>query len=483
MVIKLSGVLPKESEILHAPFYAEEIRDGDAVKAKIRFGKTWEDVRVWRYSPFGIEFVISGSGMGNLGKGTSISLRLQLGSDSLEYDGLIVNEIMQDAGRILAGVRTFRPKASPQTIEDRREHKRWTVSSDFMPTGMAPNPVRFNDFIHFRVDNISGGGLRIITSMRNKLVGIGQRLDVTISLPLVGSVQASLIIRHLDTTEIDGKEFLVLGTQIVGTDAVLKASLAEYLLNFAEGISLVALKEDGFPIKASRWLDFSYAKSEEEFREVLNLRFESYQKANKLNAGVRPEDMTDEFDARARILIAKHKGRVIGSLRAMFHEEGDKTEHDQYLQFPPNFPKKSQYIEATRVCTDPNFRGSDILYVLLAHLLLTAIKSSRRYIVGCAAGSLIKFYEKCGYQVAKGIPPFRIEALNNVEHRLIYMDTHQVALGKGISTDAWIQLYGDVVDFMLEQELIQPSQTDLIWLNMRKSISKIKNWFSYPNKT
>ncbi len=484
MVKKLQGTVAQESQFLHAPFYAEEIREGDALKARVKLDQAWVEVRVWRYSPFGLEFVVSDKRLGSLGKGDELTIEITLGKDTAVYTGLIVNEMYQEQGKILAGVRTFRPDRSPQTTEDRRDFKRWTVSPDFVPTGVAPNPVRYNDFVHFRLDNISSGGLRIITSMRNKLIGKEQRLAATISLPLVGSVQATLIIRHLDTTEIEGKEFLVLGTELVGADNILKASLAEYLLNFAEGITISSLKEDGFPIKASKWLDFSYVKSEREYKEVLQLRFDAYKQANKLSIDKTVSEMADEFDARARILIVKHKGRIIGSLRAMFHDNEDPTEHEQYVDYPAQgFPKNTEIIEATRVCTDPAFRGSDILYVLLAHLLLTAVKSGRRYILGCAAGSLIDFYKKCGYVAVRDVPVFKSKSLNDVEHTLIIMDTHEVALGRGISIEAWNRLYSDVVDYMIEQELIHPTTSDTMRLNFRRSISKLVDRFKYKFST
>jgi hypothetical protein len=473
MVKKLNESSLGYSNPIHTPFVPENIREGDEVEASVKVDNKWVKVRVWKYSPFGIEFIVTDKSLGSLGRGSDLDLEVKLGREKSLYTALVVNEMYQEHGQVLAGVRTFRPDHVIQTSEDRREHKRWTVSPDFIPTGMAPSPLRFNDFIHFKLDNVSAGGVRIITSMRNKMIGKDQRLAASISLPLIGSVQANLVIRHLDTIELDGKEHLLLGTEIVGADSLLMASLAEYLLNFADGITISSLKEDGFPIKAAKWLDFSYVKTEEEYREVLELRYNSYRLANKLEENKTSADMADEYDARARILIVKHRGKIVGSLRAMFHENDDATEHEQYIKYPQGFPRVSDFVEATRVCTDTSIRGSDVLYVLLSHLLLTAVKSGRRYIVGCAAGSLIDFYKKCGYFPVKNIPPFKSKALANIEHQLIMMDTHEIALGRNISMRSWNSLYADVVDYMIQQEIIRPTTSDKIRINFRKTMSNI----------
>ncbi|MEW6057478.1 MAG: GNAT family N-acetyltransferase [Bdellovibrionota bacterium] len=467
MVKKLDGILRQEQELIHGPFMAEPVRDGDAVSGSIDTGTGWKPVRIWRYSPFGVD--ILNPDTVNLAQGQKLSIMVRLADYEEIYDGLTVSRLFEDGNRKLAGVRTFLPKNSPQTAEDRRAHKRWTCPESYLPTGTAPNPVRYNDHIIFRVENISAGGLLLLTSLRNKLVGRGQRLVATLTLPLVGIVRTTLQIKHIDTKAIGDKEYLVLGTQFIHPDELLRACLAEYLLNFAEGITVRSLRDDSFPVKRfARWLDFTYVKTESEYNEVLHLRYNAYKNANKLAPNKQVIDMADEFDSRARILVVKHQGRVVGSVRTMFHAETDQTDHGRYIAYPSNFPKLTETIEASRMCTDPEFQKTGIVFELLAHMVLTTIKSGRRYLYSGASGSLLEFYKKCGWRLT-GLT-YNNDALGGIQHELMLMDTYEVALGKGIGFRFWNRLYANLIDHMIEQELILPTPYERLRLNLFKTL-------------
>ena len=470
MVRKLDEEMAPEARNIHAGMQPGEVRSQDLVKAKVTTGDTTETVRVWRYSPFGIEF----QNIASLGlkRGDTITLVVALGSDVNSYSGLVVNDLYRDGNVELVGVRTFRPSITEDQLADRRTTQRWVCADDYLPRGRAANPLAYNDFILFRLENISASGFRLITSMRNKLLGVGQRLDCTVSLPLVGSVQTTIVLKNIDTKVTKGKEELVIGAEFIRPDRVFKASLAEYLLNFADGVSIASLKRDLFPVKEyAQWFDFSYVKTSDEYNDVLALRYSAYKAANKLSPDKRVQDMADEFDARARILIVKHRGKTIGSLRAMFHSDSDLTDHGRYVSFPADFPKNAEMIECSRICTDPEFRGSDLFSELLAHLVLTAIKSGRRYVLGGAAGTLVPVYERYGFKKV-GIT-YKNESLAGVEHQLILMDTHEVALGISVSMKAWIRVYSSVVDYLMDKEFIFPSGAQLIRINLWKAIGKI----------
>jgi len=462
------------ADLLHGPFLPEDIRDGDAAQAKVFLNHEWRDLRLWRYSPFGAELVYEDPRLFSFSKGDELALRIRIGNDETQFSAVVVGPPQPLDGLILVGMRIFLPDQKAPPGQQRRKSQRWACPTEFLPLGIAPHPLRFNDFIHFRVADISAGGLRILTSLRNKLTFVGQRLESTITLPLLGTIQTDLIVRHIEPYTVDGKEYLSLGTEFVSPDADVRASLAEYLLNFAHGVSISTLKEDGFPIRsASKWLDFSYVKTPEEYKEVLDLRHATYFNAGKGDLNRKPSDMSDEFDSRARILIVKHKGKVVGTLRAMFHGDNDSTEQEEYLRYPAGFPKRSEFVEASWICTDPKFKGSDILYTLLAHLLLTAIKSGRRYIVSAAPEALIPFYENCGYHRVRNLKPLAFPYAPGVEQCLIRMDSYRVALGKGISAVAWNHLYGSVVDYMLQQELINPNPYELFRLNLKRFIGNV----------
>jgi predicted GNAT family N-acyltransferase/nitrogen regulatory protein PII-like uncharacterized protein len=302
---------------------------------------------------------------------------------------------------------------------------------------------------------------------------VGDAVDSTLSLPLVGSVRALLRVIRTDTTMIDEKPYFVLGTEFINPDPLLRASLAEYLLHFGQDISVERLRKQGFELKnTSKVFDFSYVKTPEEFREVCELRLTAYQAANKVKESATADDMKDIFDDRARILIVKHSGKIVGSVRIMFHNEGSQLSYGRYFDTPPeDLPPRDQYAETSRMCTDPSFRGGDIFYQLVEHMVLTTVKSGRRYLVGGATKELVPLWEKCGFKKI-GVP-YSSKDLGGIQHEMIVMDSYAVALGKGVSRKLWKQSFNQLVNYIIEQELIIPTKSDRIRIGFNRALARI----------
>ncbi len=472
MVKRIDGLLSKESEYLHNPFIPIEIRAGDPVEAFVNChgSESWKSARVWRYSPFGVELVSSDI---HLAKGDNLDLRLKIGKDETLFSGLVVAESYIEQGVGLSGVRLFAKSGIESSDVEKRSSTRWRCSESFLPTGSAANPARFNDYIFFRVEDISATGMKIITSMRNKFLMRGQRLEATMSVPCVGSVQCNFEVKRIDYSNVDEKEFIVLGVEILNRDELILKTLAEYLLQFGDGVTVNSLSKEGFPLSSAyKKFDFTYVKSKDEYSEVLALRFKAYTADGKVKSGAAVGDMADEFDARSRILIVKHDGHIIGSVRIIFHEDSDKLSYGRYFDIPPEgLPDRKDYAEASRMCVDPDYRGADIFYHLAEHMVLTTVKSGRRFIVGGATGLLLEKWEKCGFK-RLGIN-YTSKDIAGIQHELILMDTHEVAMGKGIDLKLWTRVFGKLVVYMLENRLVSPTPLDLIRINGIRALNRL----------
>jgi len=474
MVRKLESFVSKESEILHSPFIPAEVREGDPITAELISSNSQQvkKYRVWRYSPFGVELVIDKH---DFNQGDSYDLRVKIAKESTLYQGIVVKSLFEEGGNALAGFRTFAKQAETDINEEKRESTRFKCSEQFLPTGTAPTPGKFNDYMFFRVEDISASGMRIITSMRNKTLMRDQRLDVTLSIPCVGSIQGTVVIRRVDFTHSDLKEFLVLGVEFVKDDEILQKSLAEYLLQFGENVTVQSLIKEGFKLsEAYKRFDFSYVKSKEEYNEVLALRVKSYKAAKKINDDTSPEQMADEFDSRSRILIVKHGGKIVGSVRIIFHEDMDRLSYSRYFDVPPEvLPDRKLYAEASRFCTDPDYSGADIFYHLAEHMVLTTVKSGRKFILGGAAGTLVGQWTRCGF--ARLGVQYKNNDFGGMPHELILMDTHQVALGRGIDLKLWNRVFGRMVIYMIENKIISPTPFDLIRIQLIRFLNRFKS--------
>ena len=360
---------------------------------------------------------------------------------------------------------------------ERRSHRRWSCSEDFLPTGTAPNPVRYNDYILFRVEDISSGGLKIITSMRNKFLGIGQCLECTLSLPYVGIVRAGVKVKHVNTVFYRDKEFLIMGAEFIKTDSILLRSLGDYLLNFAKEVTVKSLNKEGFNIKnVSKWVDFSYVKTEEEYQEVLDLRLRAYKSAGKVPKDASKESMANDLDSRSKILITKHNGKIIGTIVYVIPEKEEDILICQHFPYPKSLPKISEIGCSWRFCIDKDFRHADITHKIIAYVVYNFIKNGRRYWFSGAEKDLLPIYDKYGLKT-QGIVcnDFGLKSKEDDgrENELIIMDTHKIIKGQNISPKYWNLLYRDLFDYLLETNEITLTPVDKLRIWFYKSIGDI----------
>src|SRR5688500_15013870 len=143
---KAFTTIAPESELLHAPFYPVDVRDGDRIFARVTAvtdTSSETTYQVWRISPLGIELLLK-KGDQRIPIGTRVRLRVQLGDDSNEFVGSIVTSQHSEGDRELLGIRWHQAELKEASETDRRARPRWLCGSEFLPTGIAPNPMRFN---------------------------------------------------------------------------------------------------------------------------------------------------------------------------------------------------------------------------------------------------------------------------------------------------------------------------------------------------
>ena len=465
---KLQNFERLEGEILHSPFYPSDIREGDRVSAELFVEENYVKMRVWRYSPFGIELVVPKDLQ--LAGNVSYKMKIFFPDDELTLDSVQVARFTEEAIGNIVGFRIFTKREVGPAQNDRRKTSRWVCSENYLPTGTAPNPIKFNDHLIFRVDDISVGGMRLLTSMRNKFVYPGLTLECSISIPLVGSISLPLKIKYIDVLNKGETQILSLGTSFIKPNAFNLKCLAEYLLHFGQDVTVDSLMKSGFPIESNlKSFDFSYVKSKWEYESVLELRKIAYEKNGKIDSGARPEDMADRFDARARILMVKKGESIVGSLRAMFHENYQESElfSDGVIGIPDIDVESA--VELSRLCTHPEFRGVDIAYNLLAHMYLTAIKADKRFVYAGATGSMIDFYKNLGWNIHD--VTYECSSLKGIPHKVISVDIHKAVLGRGVHPKIWNRVYRPLYEYLYERELIFPTPFEVFKIQFLKMFS------------
>lgn len=455
--------------LIHGPFDPEEIRIGEVIKAKLTSQGESFKVRVFKFSPLGIELLLEDEK--KLNKGDSVEVEVKIGDQISSFEGLVVDALYTFKNKLVVGVRFYLSQAQNLTIGDKRIAKRWICSNEFYPTGVAPDPARYNQFIYFKIQDISSNGFKISTSLRNKFLVKGMTLKSLVNFPMVSQLNINLRIENVRIENQDNKDMLVLGCTYAKDDKISE-TVANYLYQFSDCDSLTDLKDQGVNIKdTSSSVSFSFVKTKKEYDEVLSLRYESYKAANKVPEGVGPEYFADIFDTRSRIVVGKYKGSIVSTARIIFSERDDQLEHEKDIEWQDRFPRKDEIVEISRVCTRSDFRGTGLLLDMFRHISIVVAQSGRSWLVISSDSSRKELYKKMGFEDV-GVS-YNLKSLNNIEHHMLMANLPKSICGYGMNPIYWNVVWKDVAQY-LENYDISNFSTGML---LRKTVYSALNPF------
>ncbi len=424
---------------IHGTVAPADVRAGDPVIARVRVPGTAGELaaQVWRISPLGAELVRTPA-LAAIGVGRAIDLTIEIGASVAAFSGLSVLALRAERGRELLAVRWADASGAGAALDDRekREASRWPCGDDYLPTGVAENAACYDDLVHFRVVEISRTGMRLLTSLRNKFLIPGVAFEAACAFPTMGEARVAFRVVHARVVHQGPKRWLALGVTYTLPDPRSAELIGQYLLQFGPGASVQDLRATGFRVRSSsRALEFGCVSSEGEYRQVLALRRLAYLQAKKISAEVKDVEMADGYDARARILVAKHRGRVIATVRLVFPRgEDDRLKHEDFLALPPDLPPRAQIVEFSKFCTDPEFRGSDLFYTLVKRSALTTMQSGRRFALMSCTEALAPLYARVGF---RKVGAAYVHPSMRLEHHLMLGEVARIVSGKGVNPVVW----------------------------------------------
>lgn len=365
---------------------------------------------------------------------------------------VVVSITPTPAGDALLSCRIVEGVRSEVRASEQRRAARWRCLDDFQPTGVAVNPFRSNDFVYFRVKDISPNGFGIVTSVRNKFLTKGCRLESVISFPISGRVSIALIVKNLRIASDIEKDYLHLGVEFASVTQAQRHVIGQYVLQFGDAETTSQLQRHGFfPTEARREPRWSFVNDEESYREALNLRLAAYSKDHKLPKNSSVAEVSDAYDSRSKIIIGRVKGRAIATARLYFPEHSDRLEHEEYLVWPPGFPRRDEIVEVTRACTHPDFRRGNVFFSLLRYIVVTSVQSQRKWVMTSATSDLVPFYDWVGLKPTDVV--FNHSSLNSLPHRLLLGSIPDALSGKTVGSTAWYLIWRDAISMLDSQTL------------------------------
>ena len=470
---------------LHEIIRPGDVRSSDQIIARIRKrGGTsnYQTLKVWKLSPLGIELDDPETESRFL-KGDPVDLEITIDGDRSTYEGLVVDVVQQNELIRLIGIRLGAKTQGVRSGEDRRKTPRWICSDEFSPTAICTSPGVANDFTRFQIRDISKDGMQLICSLRNKYLLPGRTLQLTTNFPMVGEFVVPVKIARVSLTAFHGIDKLSVGVEFLRVTDHIRKTLAQYLIQFSNVETLEDLRVAGFtPSSVSKAVDFYYLKTEDDYRKVLDLRLAAHQFDRNIKDSIdaTPEDLGDIEDSRSRIIIGTYKDRVVATGRIRYSELNSPLEHEKYVEWPDTLPRRDQIFEISRVCTDPEFRRSDLLAGLFQFICATCIQIDKPYVLIGSWPEMQGFYEKIGF---KDTGLSHTEPMWNSRQHLMIGHSVDTMLGRDVGPLYWNLIWRAGADHTIRNGLIRQTGLDAFRLRMYRLASPIAQWLMNRRRT
>jgi predicted GNAT family N-acyltransferase len=460
---------------LHGTYYPTDVYPGEAISATVRSitagVEIIESARVWRISPLGLELILdtepSALQVGNL-----VDIDLRLGATVTQLAGLAIVKTNNELGNRILGVRLI--DRSPERFDgaDRRGKPRWICGEQFIPVCVAANPARFSDFVYLRVREISANGMRLLTSLRNKFLVKGMTLDCVTSFPFISQLPLKMVIENVRLTTEGGKDFLSVGVSLGELSRQERQVIGQYLIQFGEGVSLDDLrKQDMAPRSLGSSVEFSFVRTLDDYQQVLELRKLAYRAAAKIPQHFEANDMADIYDTRSRIVIGKHKGKVVASAGLVFNEYHDRMEIEENIEWPALLPRRDEMVEVIRNCTHPSYRGSDLLMAMFQFIAITVTQSKRRYVVIGCTEDLVGLYSRIGME--RQNLDYRHSKLVDSPHTVMLGDIPKAMSGATVNPLFWNAVWAPTTRYMVDTQILEMTQADRARMNVYRLFGPI----------
>ena len=460
--------LPINKSSIHADLELKDQRLDDF--ARLTFQNTnlsFHNLKIYRLSPFGVEIITS-----ELINFSSVEpIILSIGSEEIESSAYFVGQTgtLPD-GRFVFGLRFDFTKPRDSNFEEERTEKRFKVGNLQNPNGYFKNPFKINELVVFNIEEISKNGVYFTTSLRNKLIVPGMRIDSTVNFPTYGDLNCKFQIQNSRIIKKGNEKVLGFGAKVLDNYDKKEDILGDFLFQFSDCKSIKELKESGFNVKkASSALEFQNVKSETDYKDIKLFREFCYGRAGKIRKEQDKEELSDSYDTHSRIVFCRYKNEVICSARLTFPEgKSQKFELDDQVEIPKNFPNRNEIVELSRICTHPDFRASDLLFHLIKHCMLQVACSDVKWIFGAAEERLVPAYEKMGWRRLD--THFINHDMGSKKHYLLLGNKFDMITGRSTSPKIWNLLYSDLINFISSKNLLDIDPSSNLRMNMYRAM-------------
>ena len=448
-----------ERTSVHASAVPVDVRETDPVVARIRPTGTaveFEDARVWRVSPLGMELA-NCSALGFMPSiGNTVEVELVVAGRRALFFGSLV-DVDHETDRL--GIRFLTPDRVRVDHSDSRRGHRWTCADDFFPKAISAVPGRFNEFIGFRVRNISSGGLQLTTSLDNAFLVPGLDLTLTIALPFIGEVIVAAKIVRMRVDLEGSREILDVGVEISELDPPSKAMLGQYLVQYSRDTTIEQLREEGFVDRIEALgIKFRYLKTEAEYRELLELRRNESALERDWSKFVKAADRN------CRIVLGYVGRELVVTCNVGYPDSKTTLEAEKLIEWTNDLPRRDQMIEVTEILTKGTVRDDQTSVALLQFLCTSCISPARPYVGILTDPGQRAFFDSAGWSE---IPS------DSTETSVMIADGYGAMVGRGVSLSRWSVIWQEPYEFLSNSGVLSLQGTDGIVLRLYRLLGPL----------
>ncbi len=381
--------------------------------------------------------------------GEALDMRLTIGDQMLTYTQREPTHLCQVNGSHLIRL----PWESSPAATQVERGPRWQCSSYLSPSCVVSNPYELYGKVCLKVENLSKDGLGLVTDQTVGLLAPGMKLDCTMLFPGLSEEPVKLELRWIKQVSDGPVNVVRLGAKLIKSSPSYLPCVGQYLFQHVREAAVIDIWQAGILIQSvASGVTYDFVRSGDDYREVLELRRATYYWAQVLAQNARPEEMGDEYDAKAKILIARHRGKCIGSLRMIFPVPDDRIEQTEYVTIPDDFPRNEDIVEVTRICIDPDYRKGDLMLGMLKQMMLVMLQTGRYWMTGSTEERLLPYYQSLGAK-ATNLKYSKIFGSTLTNLTVLLLDIRDFLNQVGVRRAIWELMAPDIISFARRNEI------------------------------
>ncbi len=451
--ISITKIKPRQAESELRDTGRMDIRQNEGVSAEIIFNNQLLPTRVFDLSSTGICLIIEANSELKIQLLDMLKIKI-----NLAWSGPIISDyqvcwITPVTTGLKVGLRSSLIQSDVSLADI--DHSMVPVSESYPLIGYLFKDFHYLERSIFHLLKLSAKHAVVEVHDKDHIFFPHQKVELLFS---VQSLKMDKLKASIVQIQPSSKNTITLTLKIEQLTKSLEADLVNQLV-INPNVTLETIRNAGFKIKnVAHHFRFRFVKTQEEYEQVLALRFAAYKSAGKVTAETNIGSMAAPLDHISRILIALHGDKVIASVSLSFPETNDTTmDTERPLKggYPDFIPPKIEMIEVARLCTDPEYRRGDLLLRMFENIYKVLASSNRKYLITSTDKNLWPLYKNLGFKKV-GLR-YDHPYLAGIEHEVILVHVNVATSGKGIDPLRWWFLYSKMTQFIEKREKIERS--------------------------